>query len=581
MVDHHFTKLQLAALVGGLDRAGIPLIEVGHGKGVGSQFFNDPAIRSTSLPLVGDCGHAKVALRVAPHARVGVLLTIGQRFAPIEYIDRIAELGFAFIRLAVMPDELDDRVLAYVRRVKDRKLLCSINVMQTYVKTPAQIAAAAARAADNGLDWWYIVDSAGGMMADDVKAYVTAVLEAANVQVGIHSHNNLGCAVGNALAAVEAGATLVDGSLNGIGRATGNPATEQLAVALRDRLTHDIDLDVLAVLGSAVRSLFRDKGNDPFDFLSGGALVHSRNVPAVLDAARRRQRSRGSYLLAVGAEARKRRVLNAFKYSDELYDSVLTAATPERRFEPNDAMVDVATEHILDLWNGGPTRAVEELSVVSRQRDVPSVVHVSKAAAALCAGPVPWQSAVVGLTIPWSDRTWDIAADRAPDYVLVDDGDPDPPIAGTIATWRFAFAEVRRRAVEDLCSALRQLGQQPVVLDDGGRDHEVPTGAVAVLSGGCARERVQALRRRQVRVVTPDWPAAVAQIAQSLIALHGQLSAPPSDGAPVAGVDVCGPGQWKWDRERAVLLDAEEPSVAARGVGVAYLAAFVRGERRL
>jgi 4-hydroxy 2-oxovalerate aldolase len=295
MTDHHYARLDLAALVSGLDQAGIPMIEVGHGNGVGCHLFKDPKLRTTATPMLTDDDHAAIALRVATRAKVGVIFTAGRRFVPIEYLDHIADLGFAFIRLAAMPDEIDDELLAYVRRIKDRKLLASINMMQTYVKSPQQVGELAARAADAGVDWFYIVDSGGGMSADDVKAYVTAVKSAANVEVGLHAHNNLGCAVANCLAAVSAGATLVDGTLNGIGRATGNPATEQLAVALRDRVTDPIDLDALVMLGGAVRSLFDEPGNDPRDFVSGGALVHSRNVPKVLEAARQRERSPSAF----------------------------------------------------------------------------------------------------------------------------------------------------------------------------------------------------------------------------------------------------------------------------------------------
>src|SRR5688572_16781586 len=125
MVDHHYSRTDLATLVGGLDGAGLPYIEVGHGNGVGCQYFKDPKIRTTVLPVVGDDDHAAVALRVARRARVGVILTAGKRFAPIEYIDRIADLGFAFIRLAAMPDEVDDELFGYVRRIKERGLLAS------------------------------------------------------------------------------------------------------------------------------------------------------------------------------------------------------------------------------------------------------------------------------------------------------------------------------------------------------------------------------------------------------------------------------------------------------------------------
>jgi len=597
MVDHHYSRVELATLVGGLDRAGVPLIEVGHGNGVGSQHFRDPKLRATALPLVDDRGHAEVATRVAQRAQVGVIYTAGQRFGPIEYIDQIADFGYAFVRLAAMPDEVDDELFAYVRRAKDRGLLVSINMMQTYVKTPAEVAALAARAADHGLDWFYVVDSGGGMMDDDVKRYVEAILAAAPVEVGFHAHNNLGCAVANCLAAVAAGATLVDGTLNGIGRATGNPATEQLAVALRDRLDGAIDLDVLVGLGTAVRSLFDDAGNDPIDFISGGALVHSRNVPKILEAARQRDRSPCSFLLAVGAEARRRGTLTAMSYSDELYEAASAASSPARPIEPSDAMVDVAADDILAHWNGGPRRAIEEVSLRSRQRHRPSVVHVSRSA--LCAHAVPWQGAVIGVTIPWADDGWDVEASRLPDFVLFDDGDPEPPVRGTIATWRIPFADLYARAVQDRWLALGRLGFSPwcpgdaaaaerllgalpraterptgavaILLDDPALDDQLAAGDIGVVAGAWSATRALAAERRGARLVEPDWPGAVATIAASTIALHHEL----------ASVDPGKLDHGTWDPDRAMLLETDDPVAASREAGRAFIHAIIRGARRL
>jgi isopropylmalate/homocitrate/citramalate synthase len=59
----------------------------------------------------------------------------------------------------------------------------------------------------------YVTDSAGAMTPDDVRRRVGALRAAlsSDVGAGIHAHNNLGSAVGNSLAAIEEGASHVDG----------------------------------------------------------------------------------------------------------------------------------------------------------------------------------------------------------------------------------------------------------------------------------------------------------------------------------------------------------------------------------
>ena len=75
---------------------------------------------------------------------------------------------------------------------------------------------------DAGAEVVALCDTNGGMLPGWVGDVVHDVLEAAQVRVGIHCHNDTGCAVANSLAAVEAGATHVQGTINGYGERTGN-----------------------------------------------------------------------------------------------------------------------------------------------------------------------------------------------------------------------------------------------------------------------------------------------------------------------------------------------------------------------
>ncbi|MCW2820893.1 MAG: citramalate synthase, partial [Marmoricola sp.] len=75
---------------------------------------------------------------------------------------------------------------------------------------------------DAGADVAALCDTNGGMLPDWVADVVNDVVETTGVRVGIHCHNDTGCAVANTLAAVDAGATHVQGTLNGYGERTGN-----------------------------------------------------------------------------------------------------------------------------------------------------------------------------------------------------------------------------------------------------------------------------------------------------------------------------------------------------------------------
>ena len=101
-----------------------------------------------------------------------------------------------------------------------------------------------------GADVVYVVDSAGAMVPEDVKARVGLLKEKLSVKVGFHGHNNLGLAVGNTIAAIEEGTTVVDGTLGGLGAGAGNAPTEVL-VAVLDKMGYQTGVDLYKVMDAA------------------------------------------------------------------------------------------------------------------------------------------------------------------------------------------------------------------------------------------------------------------------------------------------------------------------------------------
>jgi isopropylmalate/homocitrate/citramalate synthase len=91
------------------------------------------------------------------------------------------------------------------------------------------------------IDIVYVVDSAGCMFPEEVKAYVSSVREEmGDIKIGFHGHNNLCLVTANALAAIECGANVIDTTLGGIGRSGGNLPTEVLlAIMIRKGLLQD------------------------------------------------------------------------------------------------------------------------------------------------------------------------------------------------------------------------------------------------------------------------------------------------------------------------------------------------------
>jgi len=91
-----------------------------------------------------------------------------------------------------------------------------------YADDPAYAVEVVRTAVDAGVTVVALCDTNGGMLPPQVADAVGEVLAATGARLGIHCHNDTGCAVANTLAAVEAGATHVQGTLNGYGERTGN-----------------------------------------------------------------------------------------------------------------------------------------------------------------------------------------------------------------------------------------------------------------------------------------------------------------------------------------------------------------------
>ena len=93
---------------------------------------------------------------------------------------------------------------------------------------------------DAGAEVTALCDTNGGMLPDWVADVVNDVVETTGVRVGIHCHNDTGCAVANTLSAVGAGATHVQGTLNGYGERTGNADLVSVVANLQLKLDRQV-----------------------------------------------------------------------------------------------------------------------------------------------------------------------------------------------------------------------------------------------------------------------------------------------------------------------------------------------------
>ncbi len=240
-VGHQFTPEQVAAIAGGLDAAGVRTIEVAHGDGIGGSSIQFGRAAAT------DPQYVAAAVEAVDHASIAVLYVPG--IATLTDLQGCLDAGATTVRVAVHCTEADCGQQP-VTWAKERGLTVMTFLMMSHMLAPDRLAEQAALLDSYGADVVYVVDSAGALVPRTAAERVAALRGRIGAQVGFHAHNNLGVGVGNALAAVEVGATYVDGSLRGLGAGAGNAQTEVLAAALI-RAGHTVDADLFGLLETA------------------------------------------------------------------------------------------------------------------------------------------------------------------------------------------------------------------------------------------------------------------------------------------------------------------------------------------
>lgn len=103
-------------------------------------------------------------------------------------------------------------------------------------------------AVEGGAEWLVLCDTNGGSMIDDVAAAVEDVILSFDVSVGVHCHNDSELAVANSLTAVERGAEMVQGTINGIGERCGNANLCSVIANLETKMGYELNIEDLSRL---------------------------------------------------------------------------------------------------------------------------------------------------------------------------------------------------------------------------------------------------------------------------------------------------------------------------------------------
>jgi len=234
--QHQISLEQMMSIAKGLDEAGMPLIEVTHGDGLGGSSVN------YGFPAHSDEEYLKAVVGVVKNAKISALLLPG--IGTVDHLKMAADLGVTTIRVATHCTEADVSE-QHIGMAAQMGLDTVGFLLMTHMIEAEQIVEQAKLMESYGANCIYCTDSAGYLLPDQVKERIALLRRELKpeTELGFHAHHNLSLGVMNSLVAVEAGANRIDGSVAGLGAGAGNTPLEVL-VAVMDRMevNHGIDL---------------------------------------------------------------------------------------------------------------------------------------------------------------------------------------------------------------------------------------------------------------------------------------------------------------------------------------------------
>lgn len=233
-IAHQYTVDRVVQVAKALNEAGVPYIEVSHGDGLAGSSLQYGFAHTNELELI------EAAVSVCDHSKVAVLLLPG--IGTIQELKQAHNLGAKMARIATHVTEADVSA-QHLRYAKDLGMETVGFLMMAHMAPVETLVAQAKLMESYGADTVYVVDSAGALLPYQVAERIHALSDTLAVHIGFHGHNNLSLAMANTLAAIEAGASQIDGSVRCLGAGAGNTQTEVLVAVLeRLGLTTGIDL---------------------------------------------------------------------------------------------------------------------------------------------------------------------------------------------------------------------------------------------------------------------------------------------------------------------------------------------------
>ena len=224
------------------DKAGIPIVEVGHGNGLGASSI------LIGLATHTDAEMLSTARKNLPNSKLGVHVIPG--LATVEKdIKPAIDLGVDVFRIASHCTEATITKSHIDYLSKTNKQVIGV-LMMTALASAKELLDNAQIMQDYGAQAIVLMDSTGTYLPSDVEERVGLLVDVLDIPVGFHAHNNLNYAIHNSIVAIQNGATYIDACIRGFGAGAGNAPLEILLPVL-DKYGYSVDINFNQIIKEA------------------------------------------------------------------------------------------------------------------------------------------------------------------------------------------------------------------------------------------------------------------------------------------------------------------------------------------
>jgi len=240
--SHQITVEQVTAYAAAAELAGYSYLEVGHGNGLGASSLQ---VGESLVPEREMLRAAKQCLR---KTKLSVHVIPGFATIKKEIVNAL-EAGVDLFRIGCHCTEADitQRHISYIRSA-GREVWGVL--MMSHMASASVLLEETRKMQSYGAQGIVLMDSAGAYFPKDVIEKVALLASSLDIPVGFHAHHNLGLSIANSLAALEAGARIIDGTAKGFGAGAGNAPLEMLAAVLQQQ-GYNTSLDLYKSLDAA------------------------------------------------------------------------------------------------------------------------------------------------------------------------------------------------------------------------------------------------------------------------------------------------------------------------------------------